>query len=343
MDCARNAQPRGDNLSAIAQNLVTELEQAFTERSNLEGRRLSELWDEERPQLMALPPTPFEVSEPVTLEISSRALVRVEAVSAERNLADRPLNDSEDKILRIIQKAGGGDPDPYEPISLEEVDEHGWAVVNSAVVSQLITLYLDHEPTNYPRLAWLLRRLTQVSAPGALKTVVMNLERLSPVIGDAARYIKNASTKVDNAGTLGADIVNALSIPLVTRNPYLTVVLLNLFSQQPTLNHLDRLLPRYESVGPAARRELILAASAAKAGYWIKERKGEFASGSDAWLRRALIAASSCLSGDEGEHWLRKLKPGFSLLERLVAKWAPTRRSFGKRPPKIHISFDDDK
>ena len=70
--------PRGDNLSAIAQNLVTELEQAFTERSNLEGRRLSELWDEERPQLMALPPTPFEVSEPVTVEISSRALVRVE-------------------------------------------------------------------------------------------------------------------------------------------------------------------------------------------------------------------------------------------------------------------------
>jgi transposase len=70
--------PRGNNLIAIAQNLITELEQAFTERFNLAGRRLSDLWNQERPQLMALPSTPFEVSEPVTVEISSRALVRVE-------------------------------------------------------------------------------------------------------------------------------------------------------------------------------------------------------------------------------------------------------------------------
>jgi len=70
--------PRGDNLTAIAQMLITDLERAFAERCNLEGRRLSELWEEERPQLMALPASPFEVSEPVMVEISSRALVRVE-------------------------------------------------------------------------------------------------------------------------------------------------------------------------------------------------------------------------------------------------------------------------
>jgi transposase len=70
--------PRGESLTAIAQMLITDLERAFAARCNLEGRRLSHLWDEERPRLMALPATPFEVSEPVTVEISSRALVRVE-------------------------------------------------------------------------------------------------------------------------------------------------------------------------------------------------------------------------------------------------------------------------
>jgi transposase len=70
--------PRGESLTAIAQMLITDLERAFAERCNLEGRRLSNLWDEERPQLMALPAAPFEVNEPVTVEISSRALVRVE-------------------------------------------------------------------------------------------------------------------------------------------------------------------------------------------------------------------------------------------------------------------------
>ena len=51
-----------------------------------------------------------------------------------KNLTDRPLNDQEDKTLKIIQRAGGGDPDPYEPISLEEVDSSGWELVNSSVV-----------------------------------------------------------------------------------------------------------------------------------------------------------------------------------------------------------------
>jgi len=44
--------PRGDNLTAIAQTLITDLERAFAVRCNLEGQRLSELWAEERPQLL---------------------------------------------------------------------------------------------------------------------------------------------------------------------------------------------------------------------------------------------------------------------------------------------------
>jgi transposase len=70
--------PRGESLILIAQALLTGVEQAFAEQRNPEGRRLIELWDEERPQLLALPAAPFEVSEPVTVEISSRALVRIE-------------------------------------------------------------------------------------------------------------------------------------------------------------------------------------------------------------------------------------------------------------------------
>jgi hypothetical protein len=58
--------------------LITDLERAFIERRNSEGRSLAELWNEERPQLLLLPAAPFEISEPITVEISSRALVRVE-------------------------------------------------------------------------------------------------------------------------------------------------------------------------------------------------------------------------------------------------------------------------
>jgi len=70
--------PRGESLNAIAQALLTGLGQAFAEQRNMEGRRLIELWEEERPQLLALPAASFEVSEPAMVDISSRALVRIE-------------------------------------------------------------------------------------------------------------------------------------------------------------------------------------------------------------------------------------------------------------------------
>ena len=70
--------PRGESLTAIAQLLIIDLERAFVERRNTEGRSLAELWTEERLQLLLLPAAPFEVSEPVAVEISSRALVRIE-------------------------------------------------------------------------------------------------------------------------------------------------------------------------------------------------------------------------------------------------------------------------
>jgi transposase len=70
--------PRGESLTAIAEMLITDLERAFAVRRNAEGRSFAELWDEERPQLLSVPAAPFEVSEPLMVEISSRALVRVE-------------------------------------------------------------------------------------------------------------------------------------------------------------------------------------------------------------------------------------------------------------------------
>jgi hypothetical protein len=58
--------------------MLSRLAIAFAERRDTEGRYLTELWSAEQAQLQGLPATPFEVSEPVTVEISSRALVKVE-------------------------------------------------------------------------------------------------------------------------------------------------------------------------------------------------------------------------------------------------------------------------
>jgi hypothetical protein len=69
--------PRGDSLEAISQQLLTELDAAFTARE-VAGRSSSELWAEERTHLLPVPATNFEVRKPTLVEISSRAMVRIE-------------------------------------------------------------------------------------------------------------------------------------------------------------------------------------------------------------------------------------------------------------------------
>jgi hypothetical protein len=70
--------PRGEDLEQISQALLADLEESFARRRNAEGRPLTELWSEERARLLGLSATSFDISEPIPVEISSRALVGVE-------------------------------------------------------------------------------------------------------------------------------------------------------------------------------------------------------------------------------------------------------------------------
>jgi len=70
--------PQGENLEAISRRLLADLDAAFATRRDATGKPASELWEEERAQLLALPATAFEVRKAVPVEISSRAMVRLE-------------------------------------------------------------------------------------------------------------------------------------------------------------------------------------------------------------------------------------------------------------------------
>jgi len=71
--------PRGENLEAISRQLLADLEAAFAvRRRDAAGKLASELWAEERTQLLALPATGFEVRKAVPVEISSSSMVRIE-------------------------------------------------------------------------------------------------------------------------------------------------------------------------------------------------------------------------------------------------------------------------
>jgi transposase len=70
--------PRGDSLEEISRKLLADVDAAFAARRDAAGKSVSELWAEERAQLLRLPAASFEVHKALPVEISSRAMVRIE-------------------------------------------------------------------------------------------------------------------------------------------------------------------------------------------------------------------------------------------------------------------------
>ena len=240
--------------------------------------------------------------------------------AARAHLVDSPLNDDEERILKIIRNHSGGDP--YAPVSLKDLTDEEVEALNSEVIEPLLELYLSQELINFPRLGWLIRRLSQVGTPSALEFVLSNIGKLTPVLGDVARYVINAGRNYSGPlPDVGERIIDALRSGIVARNEYLQLVLINLFAGLPGLNHIGQLTQLYDRSAPSIRREIVSAATAAGERYWIKERKAEFAN-TDPWLRRAIIAGSRSLPEDEGRIWRKHIKPTLTKEEQFVVAWA---------------------
>jgi hypothetical protein len=238
---------------------------------------------------------------------------------ADAMLMDRPINQREAEVLDVIARETHGDP--YAEISLSVLAPADLAKLRKDVLEDLITVYLAQDPVDYSRLAWLIRRLTQVGAPGALEILSRNMGSLGPILGPVARYLMSAVPNyLGDPASLGGTLVAALDLPIVGRSPYLQMVLLNVVASLPALNHIDRVTARYPTADPAVRRGILLAAGAGKRSDWLRDRKGDFR-GMDAWSKRAFIKACSALPRDESKFWLDSVRDSLRSLERVVVKF----------------------
>jgi hypothetical protein len=88
----------------------------------------------------------------------------------------------------------------------------------------------------------------------------------------------------------------------------------------------DELLARIysQSTSASIKRDVILAMANRGADYWISDLKNRFSLLSP-WERISTIIASYVLPGDEGNHWRKNTRDGFSDFENLVECWADER------------------
>jgi transposase len=73
--------PRGRSLAEMSSALLNEVETAWRERVQRDGRRCWDLWQEEQAKLLPLPERPFEARKTLLVLVSSKSTVQIEAAT----------------------------------------------------------------------------------------------------------------------------------------------------------------------------------------------------------------------------------------------------------------------
>jgi Reverse transcriptase (RNA-dependent DNA polymerase) len=234
---------------------------------------------------------------------------------AREKAEDQPINSTEASILKVIKKYSSG---PYVSIPVSQLSSSDLAQLSQAALEDILKAYLIAPHRDYIRLRFFLRRLAQVGVPGAVEFLVKNLQSLLPAFAEIASYL-NAATQ-QYAGSwpiIGESLLQLLDSPIAKESEYIQLVVLGLFARIAGLDHIDKLLNRFNSSGASAQREIVLAAANAGADAWLRTLKADF-SRYDPWLRRALAYASRAFPEDERRFWIKEIKPLCSTLELAV-------------------------
>ena len=94
---------------------------------------------------------------------------------------------------------------------------------------------------------------------------------------------------------------------------------MSLFGKEKQLNHMPKLIGRYQTSSPFMRRKIILAAAESGLGDWLRELK-EDVPAMDPWTKRAYLFAAGQLPSEERKFFLRFASSN-DLLEFLVVSW----------------------
>ncbi len=245
-------------------------------------------------------------------------VVESAAWSAEVDLAlvDRPINEEEAEILTEMTAAFG---DPYVLMGVHELSAELRELLTPKRITTIFDAYLNAVQPDYVRFRWLLRRLAQTGNSCAAPYIADNFARLSPAATEAVRYLRSSIN--DYAGDhaeLGDKLLLSLRVPVVAANPYLKLTVLSLFANVATLNHVPRLTESFAGLPADAQREVILAATTARAAGWLRTHKG--LNHNDPWLRRAILYGSSTWTADEREHWSKTLKGSYEFVDDLIVE-----------------------
>jgi hypothetical protein len=136
-----------------------------------------------------------------------------------------------------------------------------------------------------------------------------NLEKLQHVVHSVVRYLEALRNLSDQQRrTVGRKVIRA--VVKRCRSRYERVCLLILFTKGHEFDNEERFETLQRSfLETEIQREIVLALERAGKGYWFLQRRRDCGA-MDTWLRRAFLAAFSCVAVDARGPFYRSLRGG---------------------------------
>ncbi|MFX1383130.1 MAG: RNA-directed DNA polymerase [Promethearchaeota archaeon] len=237
----------------------------------------------------------------------------------DNKITEDPINDEEKEIIITIKQVSD---DPYDSFTIEELKADELDKFSKDKIEKIFKELLLNSPPNYEHIRWFLRRLSQVGIGTGVDFIIRNIDEFKPALADAMDYLKNAkSNYVGNWNKIGNELHNVLFQPLVQKNEYMRLIIVNLFSKIIDLDHIEKLIDLYDNVPSNVKRKILLAAIVVNAYPFLKSFKTEIRN-MDPWLKRAMIYGSKTFPEDEKGFWLRSINKLeiMTLLDKAIIK-----------------------
>jgi hypothetical protein len=218
--------------------------------------------------------------------------------------------------------------DPYSPTAEEDYEALKDQISRFDVVGML-TRELSKSRIHMAltrRLVQAIRYLDPDARDGAVRTLIDNLDTLSPVLPNVLRA---ATDLYDDLSPDTQAQVIAVIQTIISEKRYYASVPVNLGYAVRLLGK-DRsdesqalLAQLFENAPHFVQRDIVLVMARWRAVYWLSDQRAQF-SRQHPWVKRALLIASYVLA-DEGAHWRQQIAGQLSPLDSLVRSWMSDR------------------
>ncbi|NLY36265.1 MAG: RNA-directed DNA polymerase [Tissierellia bacterium] len=232
---------------------------------------------------------------------------------------EKEIDSLEDRFTEILNSI---DSDMYDDIDFDELEPEIQVEIDRLNLEEILKDNIEGDELDIPLVRFIIGRLAQINKLDSIDVLLMNIEKLYPVFKDVMKYFQTVNADSNTKRRVGGQLLRLINdSSIVGHLEFNRMWLLNSFTCDNQWDNEEKFITLYNNCHDEySQRKLILALGRSHKDFWFKSKR-RYITQFNPWVKRAFLAASSCLPGDQAEHWYKSI-PNLDTLDRVICNWA---------------------